>query len=257
MITVLSPAKKLDMSRTTALPLTEPAFAREVAELTQIARDLSVGELQKLMHISENLAKLNADRFAGFDAQDTAPAALMFDGDTYTGLDAPSLSEDALRYAQDHLRILSGLYGLLRPLDRARPYRLEMGSRLASAKGRSLYDFWGSKLAAALDAQATETGAKFLLNCASQEYFGAVDTKALELTVITPKFLEDKPSGPKVISFYAKQARGALARFVVENRITEPAALADFTTGGYAFQPKLSSEVEPVFLRPDQSSKAA
>jgi cytoplasmic iron level regulating protein YaaA (DUF328/UPF0246 family) len=257
MLTVLSPAKKLDTSRTTTLPLTEPVFPKEVAELTKIARKLSVGQLRKLMDISEPLAKLNAERFADFDRQATAPAALMFDGDTYTGLDAPSLSEDALRYAQDHLRILSGLYGLLRPLDRARPYRLEMGSRLKSPKGKSLYDFWGRKLARALNEQGAETGAKFLLNCASQEYFGAVDTKALDLTVVTPKFLEDKPAGPKVISFYAKQARGALARYVVENRITDPAGLADFTTGGYAFQPNLSSHAEPVFLRPDQAAKAA
>jgi len=255
MLTVLSPAKKLDTSRTTTLPLTQPQFPDEVTELTQIARDLSVPQLQKLMHISENLAKLNADRFADFATQDTAPAALMFDGDTYTGLDATTLSEDALRHAQDHLRILSGLYGLLRPLDEARPYRLEMGSRLTNPHGKTLYAYWGTKLADALNAQAEETGATHLLNCASQEYFGAVDTKALKLGVITPKFLEDKPGGAKVISFYAKQARGALARFVVETRITEPADLAAFTTGGYEYQPGQSTPLEPVFLRPDQAAK--
>jgi hypothetical protein len=257
MLTVLSPAKKLDTSRTTGLPLTQPQFPDAVAELTEIARDLSVPQLQKLMHISEPLAKLNAERFAAFAAQDTAPAALMFDGDTYTGLDAPSLSEDALRYAQSHLRILSGLYGLLRPLDEARPYRLEMGSRLATTQGKTLYAYWGTQLAEALNAQAAETGATHLLNCASQEYFGAVDPKALTLDVITPRFLEDKPTGPKVISFYAKQARGALARFVVENRITDPADLASFTAGGYVYQPKQSTPLEPVFLRPDQAAKAA
>jgi cytoplasmic iron level regulating protein YaaA (DUF328/UPF0246 family) len=253
MLAVLSPAKKLNTDRTTDLPLTQPAFPDETATLAQTARDLSVPQLQKLMQISENLARLNADRFADFEAQATGPAALMFDGDTYTGLDAVTLSEDALRYAQDHLRILSGLYGLLRPLDEMRPYRLEMGSRLKTAAGKSLYEFWGAKLSRALNDQAERTDAKYLLNCASEEYFGAVDRDALTPRIITPRFLEDKPAGPKVISFYAKQARGSLARFVMENRITQPQDLADFTAGGYAYQAAQSTPDTPVFLRPDQA----
>ena len=252
MLTVISPAKKLNETRTTDLPLTEPRFPEETAALTKKAKTLSKPDLQKLMHISENLAKLNQDRFKAFEDQAQGPAALMFDGDTYTGLDATTLSDDALRYAQDHLGILSGLYGLLRPLDAMRPYRLEMGSRLATKRGKDLYAFWGDRIARALNDQAAATGATHLLNCASQEYFGAVDRKTLSVPVITPTFLEDKPGGPKIVSFYAKQARGALARFVVENRITDPSQLQDWTAGGYIYQPDQSTPDAPVFLRPSQ-----
>jgi cytoplasmic iron level regulating protein YaaA (DUF328/UPF0246 family) len=162
-----------------------------------------------------------------------------------------------MAFAQDHLRILSGLYGILRPLDEIEPYRLEMGSRLKTARGKSLYDWWGDRLSKALNAQAEATGARVLVNCASQEYFGAVDPGALALKVVTPVFMEMKPGGPKIISFYAKKARGAMARFVVQNRLTDPAALCEFDTGGYAYQPDMSEPGKPVFLRDEAAAQAA
>jgi cytoplasmic iron level regulating protein YaaA (DUF328/UPF0246 family) len=149
------------------------------------------------------------------------------------------------------------LYGLLRPLDKMRPYRLEMGSKLATRRGKDLYAFWGDRIGKALAEQAEETGSTHLLNCASQEYFGAVDVEALGLPVITPTFLEDKPGGPKMISFYAKQARGALARFVIENRLRDPADLAGWDAGGYVYQPDRSTPEAPVFLRPEAAQNAA
>ena len=155
------------------------------------------------------------------------PAALAFAGDTYQGLEAGSLDPDEMAWAQEHLRILSGLYGVLRPLDAIEPYRLELGSRLATARGRTLYDYWGDRIARALRAQAESVGTDTLINCASQEYFGAVDMAALGLRVITPVFMEEKAGTPKVVSFYAKKARGAMARFVIQHRLTDPAALKE------------------------------
>ena len=257
MIVVLSPAKKLNEARTTTLPLTEPIFPDDTAALAKKAKTLSKPQLQKLMDISPKLAQLNQDRFRDFEVLPQGPAALMFDGDTYTGLEAPTLSEDAMRYAQDHLRILSGLYGLLRPLDAMRPYRLEMGSKLGTRRGRDLYAFWGDRIAKALNAEADRTNSDFLLNCASQEYFGAVDLKALNVPVITPVFLEDRPGGPKTISFFAKQARGSLARFVMEGRVRDPADLAGWTAGAYAFVPEQSTPEAPVYLRAQDAPTAA
>jgi hypothetical protein len=206
------------------------------------------------MAISEPLAVLNRDRFKSFAAapepDQLHPAALMFAGDTYIGLEAKTLSEDALRWAQDRLRILSGLYGLLRPLDAIQPYRLEMGSKLATARAADLYGYWGKRLARALNAQAAALGTGTLVNCASQEYFGAVDRNALKLRVITPVFLEDKAGEAKIVSFFAKQARGAMARFIAENRLTDPVSIQSFDTGGYRFQPQRSDGDCWVFLRP-------
>jgi uncharacterized protein len=262
MLTVISPAKKLDL---TPLPLplgmvpTEPAFAADASALARVARRLSVTDLQGLMGISDALARLNKDRFAAFDKAPEAvkPAALMFAGDTYAGLEAATFDADMLRYAQGHLRILSGLYGLLRPLDAIQPYRLEMGSRLATRRGASLYDWWGPKIAKALNVAAQEAGTRVLLNCASVEYFGAVDAKALRLRVVTPVFLEDRAGGAKTISFLAKRARGAMARFATEHRLTDPADLRGFAVGGYAFDASQSSGDRMVFVnRMDQDAAA-
>lgn len=249
MLVVLSPAKKLDMSEvdTTA---TDPQFADDAKALAKTARGLTQKDLQKLMGISENLAKLNADRFKAFGTMETKPAALAFAGDTYTGLEAASLDPEEMDYAQDHLRILSGLYGLLRPRDAIEPYRLEMGSRLKTRRGKSLYDYWGDRIAKALNDQADTLGTDTLVNCASQEYFGAVKPDALKLRVITPVFMEEKPDGPKVVSFFAKQARGAMARFIVQRRLTDPDSLTEFDTGGYRHRPDLSEPDKPVFVRP-------
>ena len=251
MLTVISPAKRLDdtASLPAGMAATKPIFGPQAQALAEVARDLSAANLQKLMHISAPLAALNAARFAGFEDAPTKPAALFFAGDTYAGLEAKTLDPDALRWAQDHLRILSGLYGLLRPLDAIKAYRLEMGSKLANPRGADLYAYWRGDLAPALNDIAAKTGARALVNCASVEYFGAVDVAALKVPVITPTFLEDKNGEAKIVSFYAKKARGAMARFIAENRLTDPAALQDFTTGGYVFNPEHSSPKAPVFIR--------
>jgi len=249
MLVVVSPAKKMDMSLVEGVTPTRPAFRAEAEDLAQVARGLDVGDLQKLMKISENLARLNADRFAEFGTMEEKPAALAFAGDTYQGLEAGSLDADEMAWAQDHFRILSGLYGLLRPLDAIEPYRLEMGSRLATDRGRTLYDYWGDRISEALNAQAREIGTDTLINCASQEYFGAVDAAALDLRVITPVFMEEKAGTPKIVSFYAKKARGAMARFVIQHRLTDADALKEFDTGGYRYNAEMSEGDSMVFLR--------
>jgi uncharacterized protein len=258
MLTVISPAKKLDLSPL-SLPAdmepTEPAFAAEASALARVARRLSVADLQALMDISEPLARLNRDRFRAFDTAPDAvkPAALMFDGDTYAGLEARTMDADVLRYAQGHLRILSGLYGLLRPLDAIQPYRLEMGSRLVTRRGASLYDWWGTRIAKALNAAGTGV----LLNCASVEYFGAVDLKTLKMRVVTPVFLEDRAGGAKTISFLAKRARGAMARFVMEHRLTDPGDLRGFGIGGYVYDADRSVGDRMVFVNRQAHDAAA
>jgi len=249
MLVVVSPAKKLNMTPAGGVSATEPAFVENAQELAGVARQLSLGALQKLMGLSVNLAQLNADRFAAFGSQDTKAAALAFAGDTYQGLEAATLDGDEMIWAQDHLRILSGLYGVLRPLDAIEPYRLEMGSRLKTAKGASLYAYWGDKLSEALNAQAVKTRAQALVNCASQEYFGAVDLARLTPQVITPVFMERKAGQAKIISFYAKKARGAMARYIVQRRLTDPEGLKDFDSGGYTYQPDQSDAKKWLFLR--------
>lgn len=249
MLVVVSPAKKMNTDPVPGIEPTRPAFQAQADELAEVAQGLSVDDLRKLMKISENLARLNRDRFCGFEDLPEKPAALTFAGDTYLGLEASSLDADELAWAQDHFRILSGLYGILRPLDAIRPYRLEMGSRLKTEKGRTLYDYWGDRIAGALNEQAQAVRSDVLVNCASQEYFGAVDLDALKLRVITPVFMEEKPGGPKIVSFYAKRARGAMARFIIQHRMTDPEALCDFDTGGYRYLAAMSSPERPVFLR--------
>lgn len=250
MLVVVSPAKRLDEGPARIDGGSRPVFQAEADHLVQTAARLTGPELEKLMHISPKLGALNAARFADFPAPDGAkPAVEMFSGDTYTGLDAGSLDREELDYAQEHLRILSGLYGLLRPLDLIRPHRLEMGSRLANARGRNLYEFWGDRIARALNEQARALGSDVLLNCASVEYFKAASHKALALRVITPVFMEDTEKGPKIVSFHAKKARGAMARFVLQTRIRDPEGIRDFDAGGYQFQPELSDGDRRVFLR--------
>ena len=252
MLITISPAKKLDPAPV-ALPPTAPRFAEDTAILAATARDLSVADLRKLMHLSEDLAKLNHARFQGWQdvpaPEAVKPAVLSFAGDTYIGLDAKTLSEDELRWAQDHLRILSGIYGVLRPADAIQPYRLEMGSRLKNPRGKNLYEFWGDKLALHLNAEAAAIGTDVLVNCASEEYFTAANRPALALRVVTPTFLEEKDGKRSIVSFYAKRARGAMARFIIENRLTDPADLRDFTTGGYRYDAETSTPEKPVFLR--------
>ena len=252
MLVVISPAKSLDMTPV-QIPATAPAFQDDALRLAKTARGLSLGDLKSLMAISDDLARLNRDRFAAFAAdpapEAVKPAALAFNGDTYQGLEAKTLSADDLHWAQDHLGILSGLYGLLRPLDAIQPYRLEMGSKLKTRRGVSLYEYWGDTIAKALNARAADVGTDLLVNCASQEYFGAVDRKALKLRVITPSFMEVKDDKPRIVSFFAKRARGAMARFIVENRLTAAEAIKDFTSGGYAYHANLSDGDTWVLVR--------
>jgi uncharacterized protein len=249
MLVVVSPAKKLNMDAVENLAATQPMFPDQAQDLAKVASDLSAGELKKLMSISDNLANLNKERFKKFGSQDRKQAAFAFAGDTYQGLEATSLDEDELSWAQDHLRILSGLYGLLRPLDEIEPYRLEMGSRLKTERGKSLYEYWGSDLALALNKDAQKTKSQALVNCASQEYFGAVDKNTLTLPIITPMFMENTDKGAKIVGFYAKKARGSMARFIVTKRLSDPQQILNFDTGGYAYQPELSSPMKPLFLR--------
>ena len=252
MLVVVSPAKKMNMDPVEGITATRPAFQAQADELATVAQGLSVHDLQKLMKISENLAKLNRDRFNDFGEMEEKPAALAFAGDTYQGLEAASLDADEMAWAQDHFRILSGLYGVLRPLDAIQPYRLEMGSRLKTDKGKTLYDYWGDTIAKALNDHAKAVNADVLINCASQEYFGAVDLNALNLRVITPVFMEEKPGGPKIVSFYAKRARGAMARYIIQRRLTDPEALTEFDSGGYRYVPDMSEADKPVFVRPPE-----
>ena len=252
MLVVISPAKSLDMTPV-QIPATAPAFQDDALRRAKTARGLSLGDLKSLMAISDDLARLNRDRFAAFAAdpapEAVKPAALAFNGDTYQGLEAKTLSADDLHWAQDHLGILSGLYGLLRPLDAIQPYRLEMGSKLKTRRGASLYEYWGDTIAKALNARAADVGTDLLVNCASQEYFGAVDRKALKLRVITPSFMEVKDDKPRIVSFFAKRARGAMARFIVENRLTAAEAIKDFTSGGYAYDADLLDGDTWAFVR--------
>lgn len=238
MLVVVSPAKKLDWSHRD-VAMTEPVFRDDANILAGHARQLTLARLKSLMNLSDNLAKLNRDRFCEFSddpsGQDTRPALFAFAGDTFQGFDVASLDDDGLARAQSHMRILSGLYGVLRPLDAIQPYRLEMGSRLKTRRGGNLYDFWGDRISRALNDLGDETGSDILVNCASQEYFGAVDRKALKLRVVTPEFYEIKQGDPRIVSFYAKKARGAMARFIVENRVADIKGLEDFDLGGYRF----------------------
>ena len=253
MLVVISPAKRLDWAERD-VKMTEPAMQLDAARLARTARNLTLGKLKSLMDLSDDLARLNRDRFKAYSddpaPETTRPAMLAFAGDTYQGLDAATLSPDDTAYAQDHLRILSGLYGLLRPLDAIQPYRLEMGSRLKTRRGATLYDYWRNDLAKALNAQAEDMGTDMLINCASQEYFGAVPEKALKINLITPAFMEDKGNGPKIVSFFAKRARGAMARHIIQNRVSDFDGVRAFATDGYVYQPDLSTDTKPVFVRP-------
>ena len=249
MLVVLSPAKKLNMNSSIDVVPTIPKFSKNAIELASIANNLKLTELQSLMGISENLAKLNADRFASFGNQVTSPAALSFAGDTYVGLNAKTLKKNDLEWAQNHLRIISGLYGLLRPLDKIEPYRLEMGSKLNTPNGDTLYDYWNKEIAIAINELSEKNGSKVLVNCASQEYFKAVNLNSLIPEVVTPVFMEERNGKNKIISFFAKKARGLMARYIIEKRITKKEDLKNFNLDNYIYEKNLSSEKELVFLR--------
>lgn len=252
MLMVISPAKAMNFAAPDrALPLTTPALKDDIAELDSVTRKLRPRDLRRLMDISEKLADLNFERFQAFDpsVEEGLQAAIAFNGDVYAGLEARSLDARGFAWAQNHLRILSGLYGLLRPADAIQPYRLEMGVQLKTKRGKSLYQFWGDRLSRMLNEAAEGHKDKTLVNLASQEYFGAVDLKALSIPVVTCRFFEDRGEVTKQISFMAKKARGMMARYAIDGRIDRVEGLKDFNREGYAFRPDLSSASEWVFLR--------
>ncbi|OHC96079.1 MAG: hypothetical protein A3H25_10225 [Sphingomonadales bacterium RIFCSPLOWO2_12_FULL_63_15] len=235
MIALLSPAKTLDFER--PLPPIEastPHFAEEAQSLARSAANLSQKRLSELMHISPRLAKLNADRFRDFADLPQRPALFAFAGDVYTGFEVDTLDEAGVAFAQDHLRLLSGLYGLLRPLDAIRPYRLEMGTRWAPRQ-KALTDWGGDRIAQLLLTQLAEEGSGVILNLASQEYFAAVKDKLPGVRVIDVDFREPGPNGPRFISFNAKRARGMMARWLCEHHVTDVDAMRGFDSDGYRF----------------------
>lgn len=260
MLMVLSPAKSLNFERPKAqLPVSTPELMEDVAELAKVTAKLKAADLKRLMSLSDDLAKLNRERFQAFDpaSEEGLQAALAFNGDVYLGLKARELDKRALSWAQDHVRILSGLYGVLRPLDAIQPYRLEMGTRLKTKRGATLYKFWGEKIARALNEASRGHKDRTLVNLASQEYFGAVDLAALETPVVSFRFLEEKDGEGRVISFYAKRARGMVARFAIDHRIDKAEKLKGFDVAGYRFREDLSTEAEWTFSRPQPPPASA
>ncbi len=256
MLILLSPAKSLDFESPLppGLPHTLPAFPAQTRELVALMRDFSPQALASLMHISDALAALNVGRFASFRARPSSASArqalLAFNGDVYDGLEASSLRPADFDWAQEHLAILSGLYGVLRPLDWMQPYRLEMGTRLETDHGTGLYAYWGERIARHLDRQLQkQDGEPLLLNLASQEYFKAVDRKALRARVAECVFEDWHGGAYKVMGFHAKRARGRMARFAIEARAESLDALKDFDGTGYAYAPKASSPDRLVFRR--------
>jgi cytoplasmic iron level regulating protein YaaA (DUF328/UPF0246 family) len=254
MLTVISPAKTLDFeTRAPTRKFTEPDFLDRSQRLIDTLRQLDPAQVGELMDISETLAELNHRRSMNwstpFTAANAKQALFAFRGDVYTGLAADSFDAKDLAFAQKHLRILSGLYGLLRPLDLIQPYRLEMGTALRNEAGRNLYQFWGGDIAAKLNAEFGSARRRVLVNLASEEYFKSVHPKTLAAEVITPIFKERKGGGYKIVSFFAKQARGLMAGYIIRNRIRQPEAIKDFALAGYRYAPHLSSSHEWVFTR--------
>jgi cytoplasmic iron level regulating protein YaaA (DUF328/UPF0246 family) len=250
MLIVISPAKKLDYTSAVNSPLTtQPALLDHSEELAQGLKALAPQDVSSLMSLSDKLGALNFERFqewqTPFTKDNARPAVLAFKGDVYQGLDADSMSDEDLRWAQDHLRILSGLYGLLRPLDLMQAYRLEMGTKFANPRGGDLYQFWGDIITDELN----KTDYSVLVNLASNEYFKSVRKKAIGARIITPVFMDKKNDKYKIISFYAKKARGLMSSYIIRNRITEVEQIKKFDTDGYSYNAALSDADQWVFVR--------
>ena len=258
MLMVISPAKTLDYDTPPVIDKsTQPRFVEHSVELIEVLREKSPQDIAKLMSLSDKLASLNVARYGSWERESTPQnakqALLAFKGDVYTGLNAEDFSTDDFAFAQQHLRMLSGLYGLLRPLDLMQPYRLEMGTKLVNPRGKDLYTFWGERISQWLNEDLEAQGDQVLLNLASQEYFGAVKPKALTARVIDTVFKDQKNGQYKIISFYAKKARGLMARYVIKERLQDPEGLKDFNLDGYRFDAASSSENQLVFLRDEQA----
>jgi len=254
MLVVISPAKTLDYETPATISrYSLPDYLDDSTELIEELRQLSPPEVSDLMGISAKLGDLNFGRYLNWQPEFTPDNAkqsvLAFKGDVYTGLDAESLSGGQLNWAQNHIRILSGLYGLLRPLDLMQPYRLEMGTKLANKRGSNLYEFWGEKITEGLNQELKEENSQVLINLASNEYFKSVKPKSLNAEVITPVFKDWKNDKYKIISFFAKKARGLMSRYIIENQIEDPEQLKQFDVDGYSFNPAMSSAREWVFTR--------
>ncbi|MCF8304205.1 MAG: peroxide stress protein YaaA [Bacteroidales bacterium] len=254
MIAILAPAKKLEFEGAPKTKQhTKPDFLDHSEKLVNLLKNYSPDQLSSLMKISGKLANLNYDRFQEwarpFTSANAKQAILCFKGDTYTGLKAETFNEDDFGFAQDHVRILSGLYGILRPLDLIQPYRLEMGTKLETSKGKDLYEYWGDRLTEHLNKSFTKAGNNILINLASQEYFKSINTEKLNGTVITPVFKDYKNGAYKVFGLLAKRARGMMTRFMVKNRITNPDQLKTFDEDGYYYSDRMSNEFEWVFTR--------
>lgn len=262
MLILLSPAKRLDLERAPVTgQTTRPELLYDAERLMKRCKRLRPRALRELMHISQSLAELNHARFQRMVVDgppaEARQAVMAFDGDVYQGLGAASLSVGDLAWAQEHLAILSGLYGLLRPLDEMQPYRLEMGSKLRTRRGADLYSFWGARIAKAIDARVAGHADPTIVNLASNEYFKAVPRKALRAPVITPVFKELHDGELKVLSFHAKKARGQMARWILQQRVESAEALTSFDLERYEYQPELSAADEPVFTREFVSVAAA
>jgi uncharacterized protein len=259
MLFLISPAKALDYETPAHVKThTQPLFVEESTELIAVMREKSPQQIAELMSLSDALSGLNAARYQAwapkFTAKNSKQAVLAFDGDVYGGLDAKSLGEAELDWLQDHLCILSGLYGVLRPLDWMQPYRLEMGTRLVTPRGKNLYQFWGTQIADYLNQRAAADKTPVVVNLASEEYFKAVDRRALLPRVVNCAFEERKGDGYKIVSFYAKRARGLMARYAVKHRITRVEQLKDFAEEGYRFAPSVSEPDRLVFRRDTPTS---
>ncbi len=250
MLILISPAKTLDYSVPSLKSHTFPDFQADTKSLVQIMKKKSSTEISKLMHISDSLATLNEERYKTFQKEfnfeNSKQALLAFKGDVYTKMDVDQYDEADFEFAQEHLRILSGLYGLLKPLDLIQPYRLEMGTKLENKKGKNLYEFWDKKIARAINKVAQ---GETIINLASQEYFKAVDQKTLKSPLLTVHFKEYKNESYQVVGFFAKQARGMMTNFAIKNKISEPEELKRFNQEGYEFSDNLSSENDWVFIR--------
>ncbi len=254
MLIVVSPAKTLDYE--SPLPTDEyscPELLEESEQLIRRLRDLSVLDLVELMHVSKKIAELNFERYRDwhlpFTPENARQALFAFKGDVYTGLDAYSMGAEDIAFAQQHLRMLSGLYGVLRPLDLMQPYRLEMGTRLSTSRGKNLYEFWGDIITDHLNAQLADSGSEVLVNLASNEYFKAVRPQRFAGRIVTPLFKEYKNGQYRIIGVYAKRARGLMSRFIIDNRIEDPLDLQAFDREGYAFNPALTDGDNWVFSR--------
>ncbi|MBL7950952.1 MAG: peroxide stress protein YaaA [Flavobacteriales bacterium] len=253
MLILLSPAKDLAKETPVIEEATQPLLLDQAAPLVAKLKTLSAKKLAELMDLSLKLGELNRERYAHwntpFNRKNARPAAFTFNGEVYRGLDARTLDSDDLRFAQQHVRILSGLYGVLRPLDLMQDYRLMMGTSFGVGKAKNLYAYWGSRIAEALNADLKATKSNAVINCASSEYFNAVDTSVLKARVITPVFKDKGPGGYKVVMVFAKQQRGAMARHIIQHRLVEPEKIKAYTGAGYYYAPEQSTEDEWVFLR--------